>query len=504
MTLEADLLVCDESIRVILDAIPDPVLIVDANGLIVDANRKAEELFGSSPGKLVHTRARDCLRSANEEGTELTIETLLQPRPSQPLPFFLQQPDGRPGRCDVRVSPFPGSPPAHWIIILQESANRHVFDARVREGVKMESVKALARHMANNFNNALAGVSGHLETGTQLAATDPQAALQDFTAARRELNRAARVVRALQRVAEPTLGRRQSTDPRSIVEACVAVVRPEFPDSIIIDRVYHHGDRYINADRQQLVDILVNIAHNAREAMPQGGKLSFRTSVMTTGTGPGDPVAPEPTEREFVTIDVADTGCGIAPDDLPRIFEPFFSTKHHDDAGLGLAGVHEVLLQHEGGINVETAQGVGSKFHIFIPREAKPRASKTPSGERGGGTILVVDDELSVRRILKKALEQRGYQVLEAADGDEGLALYDAHAKDVNLVLLDILMPRMSGWDVLQALKARPKPPRVILQSGYTSTEARGSDITAEAFLRKPYELTELLDTVREVLSGHA
>jgi two-component system, cell cycle sensor histidine kinase and response regulator CckA len=501
MTLEADLLVCDESIRVILDAFPDAVLVVDSNGLIVDANRRAEELMGVGSGKLVHTRARDHLRSAGEERTALTIETLLQPRPSQPLPFFLQQHDGqRP--CDVRVSPFPGSPPAHWIVMVQETTERQALEARVRERVKMESVKALAKHMANNFNNALAGVSGHLENGTDLLGPNPDAALHDLVAARRELDRAARVVRALQRVAEPSLGQRRSTDPRRVVEECIAAVRPEFPDSIVIDTLYDHGTGSINADRPQLVDVLVSMAHNARDAMPDGGTLSFRTSVMTAG--PNDPVPPELMGREFVTIEIADTGSGIAPDDLPRIFEPFYSTKHHDAAGLGLAGVYEVLLQHEGGITVETAPGVGSKFHIFIPHQTMPRSANRPLSTQQGGTILVVDDELSVRRILKKALEQSGYRVLEATDGDEGLALYDANASEVNLVLLDILMPRMSGWDVLQALKARPEPPRVILQSGYTTTESRGSDLHAEAFLRKPYELTELLDTVREVLNGHA
>jgi CheY-like chemotaxis protein len=209
-----------------------------------------------------------------------------------------------------------------------------------------------------------------------------------------------------------------------------------------------------------------------------------------------------------VRIEVRDTGNGIPADILPRIFEPFFTTKEAGrGSGLGLATSYAVLQQHEGGITVESAPGVGSAFHIYLPRTrdtaigAVPTVSLEPG--TGSGTILLVDDEAAVRRPLRQALGLCGYSVIEARDGLEALRIHAQPDNRIDLVILDVKMPGMSGWDVLSELKRRDPELPVILTSGYTKEDSTppADGPPPDAFLPKPYDLADLTSQVRRFLS---
>jgi CheY-like chemotaxis protein len=229
------------------------------------------------------------------------------------------------------------------------------------------------------------------------------------------------------------------------------------------------------------------------------------TARIAGGWGAGAPEALA--GREFLRIEVKDTGAGIPAEVLPRIFEPFFTTKEAGrGSGLGLATAYAVLRQHEGGITVESVVGAGSTFQIYLPRSLEPQAPIAPAlalePGSGSGTILLVDDEPAVRRPLRQALGICGYVVLEAGDGLEALRIHGQRDTAVDLVVLDVKMPGMSGWDVLAELKRRAPALPVILTSGYTREDSTPPVAAAvpDGYLPKPYDLAELTAQVRQLL----
>ncbi len=250
----------------------------------------------------------------------------------------------------------------------------------------------------------------------------------------------------------------------------------------------------------------MSLGANAVEAMPAGGVLTLATARVAAGAwGSAGPAVTD--GREFVRIEVRDTGVGIPADLLPRIFEPFFTTKEAGrGSGLGLATAYAVLRQHEAGITVESAEGTGSIFQLFLPRTldglpvAPPPLSLQPGG--ASGSILVVDDEASVRRPLHQALVLCGFSVREARDGLEALRQHGEPGTHVDLVILDVKMPGMSGWDVLTELKRRDPRLPVILTSGYTQEDSQppAHAPAPDAFLPKPYDLAELMAQVHQLL----
>ncbi len=488
----------EASTRAILEALPDATLLVDDHGITVDCNAKAIEVLNEPASEIIGCSPQDFVHIGN--GRDVAVAKLIHANPNRPIPCRVPRNAGR--RYEVRVAQLAVSiVPLHWLVMLHDVTDREFHEARLRESLKMEAVRSLAGHVANNFNNALAAISGYLETSSDHITSDPHGATIEIQSARREVRRAARLVRQLQRVSEPTPGKRRPVNLRTLVDDCVIAARAECPDSISFTTSYHHEDAIVLIDQQQIGDVLASFIQNARDAMPDGGTISFDTSIVTAAAN--DPVPLERSGTEFVRITIKDDGRGMTAETLPRIFEPFFTTKPRQGAGLGLAGVYDALKSHEGGIAVESTPGVGTVFAVYLPRSHSSAPSRpVPAAQGGDETILVVDDELSVRRILRKALQHQGYRVLEASDGDEGLDVYDEHRGDVNLVILDIMMPKMSGWDVYDALQERGNAPPVIIQTGYSSREREDIGRVAEGFLRKPYDLTELVTTVREILDG--
>jgi two-component system cell cycle sensor histidine kinase/response regulator CckA len=370
----------------------------------------------------------------------------------------------------------------------------------------MAAVATLASGIANDFNNALAAISGSIEAARLRIVSQDRVPPRELLDAKEATRGAARLVRRLLNFARPSPGIRRPVDPGQLLEEAAQVLRRDLdPRVTLVIRTDHSGWR-IQADVEQLTDLLVSLGHNAIEAMPVGGVLTLATARITGGGwGPGAPATVA--GREFVRIEVRDTGAGIPADIMPRIFEPFFTTKEAGrGSGLGLATAYAVLQHHEGGITVESAPGVGSTFQIYLPRTdeaftpASPRLLLDPG--TGTGTILLVDDESAVRRPLRQALGLCGYSVIEACDGLEALRMHSRPETSADLVILDVKMPGMSGWDVLAELKRRDPSLPVILTSGYTQEDSTPpADAAApDAYLPKPYDLAELTAQVRRLL----
>ncbi len=262
----------------------------------------------------------------------------------------------------------------------------------------------------------------------------------------------------------------------------------------------------MKADPTQIGQVILNLVANARDAMPQGGKLVVstsnaevdeRSSASHPGLKPG----------RYAVLAVGDTGCGMSEDELAHAFEPFFTTKAvGKGTGLGLASVYGVVKQSGGHVEVSSQVGVGTTFRVFLPLVEEPKAEKSSPEQRGmpkgHETILLVEDEDSVRRMTQITLQQCGYTVLQASDGLEALRVAESHQGTIHLLITDMVMPQLSGRVLAERLAPARPAMRVLLMSGYSEemTLQHGAASASVEFLRKPFTLAALTSTVREVL----
>jgi CheY-like chemotaxis protein len=257
--------------------------------------------------------------------------------------------------------------------------------------------------------------------------------------------------------------------------------------------------------------VMLNLALNARDAMPSGGRILFRTSIVerrerVTRAGETTPAG------QYVCVCVEDTGCGIAENDLDRIFEPFFTTKEHGrGTGMGLAMVYGIVRNHSGFIEVDSDEGRGSAFKVFLPcdSEAKPEQKPVPTRAlpRGSGRVLVVDDEEVVRNVAARMLRNLGYSVETASCGVEAIETYSADGREFDLVILDMIMPEMGGWDCFRDLRRLNPDVRAVLSTGHgmDGMAQRILDEGMLGFVQKPYRASDLARVVASVLGpgGH-
>jgi CheY-like chemotaxis protein len=259
------------------------------------------------------------------------------------------------------------------------------------------------------------------------------------------------------------------------------------------------------ADESQLEQVVVNLAVNAREAMPQGGVLRVETATIVVSPDPAEPV---PAGR-YTTLTISDTGVGMTTEQLERLFEPFYSTKGEAGLGLGLATAHGIVHQSGGHITVWSEHGRGANFRIWLPASAArelPHAvgREEPATAAGTGTVLLVEDEPAVRAVVAEMLAGSGYSVMAAADGAEALRLSSAHDGEIHLLVTDVVMPGMSGQEVARRIgEARPQT-RTLFVSGYNEDAIQQHGVLAPgtAFLEKPFSASDLARKAREVLDG--
>ena len=387
---------------------------------------------------------------------------------------------------------------------------RGTLQAQLAQTQRMESVGRLAGGVAHDFNNLLTVINGYASfLLEQLAAGDP---LRDYAL---EIGKAGEHAASLtaQLLA---FGRKQAIKPRAIdLNGVVAdtermLQRLIGEDIELVTRLAPHLG-LVMADPEQVHQVVMNLAINARDAMPDGGKLELATAEVEVDEAAAA-AHPDAAPGRFVQLTVTDTGTGMTEEVRRNIFEPFFTTKEQGQGtGLGLAMVYGIVRQSEGWIEVQSEFGRGSAFRIYLPRveaglaeeEAKPAVAKVSHGDE---TVLIVEDQEAVRRLARMILLAHGYRVLQAADGAEAHAAVRAHAAGIDLLLTDVAMPGIDGRRLAEQLRIlRPRLP-VILMSGYAEdvTARRGSLASGVAYIRKPFHPEELAAKVREMLdSGH-
>ena len=386
-------------------------------------------------------------------------------------------------------------------ISAQQQMEKAVYDSRMTQ-----AIGALANGIAHDFNNILTAVISQIDLvlyGPELAAGSRQHLIYAQTSARR----GAELVGKLQAFSRQSPPRLELVNLSDLVDQAVFMLRHSIPPLIKIVPPADSPPCRVRADTNQIVQVLLNIGINARDAMPKGGTLTLSLGTVEIPVG----AAPPRKEGSFACIRVRDTGHGMPPDVVARIFEPYFSTKDLSRGpGLGLSIASSVIAEHSGWIEVESSAGAGACFSIYLPRSDAPLPTAGPGTTPGKKAearerVLVVDDEELVRMVIKAVLTYRGYQVFEASDGEDAVLKYQQAQPAFDLVLMDLHMPRLNGYDALLRIRQlNPKLKAILLSGGSQDPASLGGDIEGVAYLQKPFDNQELANVVRKLLDGKA
>jgi PAS domain S-box-containing protein len=396
-----------------------------------------------------------------------------------------------------------------WYGFLQDITPRKQLEAQFRQAQKMEAIGLLAGGVAHDFNNILAAIMMQAEL-CDLYDDLPQEVRTGLHQITTAAKRAAALTSQLL-----LFSRRQVMQPRSLdlnetVNGLAKMLQRIIGEDVRLHLHLHPTPLIAQADPGMLDQVLLNLAVNARDAMPKGGRLTIETYPQRLD--PADPRLPsDSTPGNYAVLQVTDAGCGIPPEIMPRIFDPFFTTKEPGKGtGLGLATVFGIVKQHHGFIQVDSEPGRGTQFRIFVPAStpAQPPLSSpaAPPRPRGGTeTILLVEDDAALRTVTRITLERHGYRVIEAASGVEALPIAENHQGQLQLLLTDLVMPGgLSGHDLSRKLLPDHPGLKVIYISGY-SPDIAGRELDLrpdEAFIQKPCAPDQLLGKIRHVLDS--
>jgi signal transduction histidine kinase/ActR/RegA family two-component response regulator len=374
---------------------------------------------------------------------------------------------------------------------------------------KMEAIGRLAGGISHDFNNLLTVISGYADLLADSLAADP-AALADLGEIRGAIKRAAALTGRLLAFSRKQLLRPEVFDLNDVVAASEKLLRPLIGEDIELVLALAPSPGSIRADPFQVEQVIVNLAVNARDAMPSGGRLSLETAAVELA--PGDPaIGSDLGPGSWVVLTVRDTGHGMSDEVKDHLFEPFFTTKENGKGtGLGLSTVYGIVSQTGGAIRVESVPGQGTTFTIYLPRVSgsavlAPRSESAPRRRAGAGTVLVVEDEQTVRDLAVRILTDAGYQVLGVASPQEAIRITEETAGPLDLLLTDVVMPGgINGVDLANRLSVTRPRLEVLYMSGYTEEAAIrfGVPQGAARFLAKPFLPDDLLAKIADLLEA--
>ena len=512
----------EKRFRALFNAAPVGIALTDTDGMITDSNRALEQLTGQSRKALLDTP----LDSLVSEADSAAFAGLLGPvlagqRSSAQLDIRLVgQGDGEGRQVSVYAGPLQNPDAVEdaevdgTVVHIIDTSEQKSLEAQFAQAQKMQAMGQLAGGVAHDFNNLLTAMIGFCDLLLQRhAAGDPS--FGDIMQIKQNANRAANLVRQLL-----AFSRKQPLQAKdlSVTDALTEMshLLTRLMGETIELKLIHGRDLVaVRVDPGQFDQVIINLAVNARDAMPGGGTLTITTEAVTIDT-PIDLGAEQAPAGEYVKISVQDTGNGIAPEHLARIFEPFFSTKHETPGagtGLGLSTVYGIVRQTGGFILVESKPGEGAHFNIHLPRvqaeaavvEHEQAVEPPPPAEQDaapdGTTVLLVEDEDAVRVFAARALKNKGYTILEARTGEQALDIM-RDAPDVDLMITDMMMPGMDGATLASLIRVERPEIKVLLISGYSEEVARGEvlDTPDIHFLPKPFSLGQLASRVSEVM----
>ncbi len=388
--------------------------------------------------------------------------------------------------------------------VLEDLTAQRETEELLRVAQRMEAVGRLAGGVAHDFNNILTVILSY--TDFVMAELGSDALRNDLAEVERAARRAEALTRQLLAFSRRQVLRPEAVSLASLVDGVSKMLRRLIGEDIDL-RVIACDELYdVLADRGQMEQVIVNLVINARDAMPDGGRVEVRTSNVDLDDARA--AALQVSAGPYVELAIADTGHGMDAATRARVFEPFFSTKPvGKGTGLGLAMVYGLVRQSGGAVTVESEPGEGATFRVFLPRQEPAAISSAhPSSmpaQRGSEMLLVVEDESALRNAARRMLRSAGYEVVTAADAAEALRVFDANASKIKLVITDVVMPGMNGKELASHIVARSPATRVLFTSGYTDETIAHHGVLGPNFLPKPYERNVLCSAVRRMLDAN-
>ncbi len=503
----------EERYRAIVSTTPNVAIEgFDRQGRVLFWNGAAERLFGWSEqeaiGRTLDELILDPASAAEFMAALRAIEETREPL--GPAEWRFRAKDGREGVVVATIFAIPAHGGGTEFICMDvDVTDRKVLERQLLQAQKLESVGRLAGGIAHDFNNLLTAILGYAELAAGAVEGDARA-----TGWVAEIRSAAERAGALTRQLL-TFARRQVIEPEvvdvnELTSDLERMLRRVIGEDIQLVTELEARAPTVRADAGQLEQVLLNLAVNARDAMPDGGRLTIRTRDVVLGEGdlatrPG--LVPGP----YVAIEAIDTGVGMSEEVLAHLFEPFFTTKElGKGTGLGLATCYGIVTQCGGRIEADSEPGRGATFRILLPCENASSGLGTAGGpptsarpaEPAGEVVLIAEDEVRVRDIMAQTLRSEGYRVLLAEDGEAALRLAREHAGEIALVVTDVVMPRLSGPDLVERLRAHRPALRVLYASGYAADRVPALAGPDTAFLQKPFTPAELARRVRSLLGS--
>ena len=394
-----------------------------------------------------------------------------------------------------------------WEILARQETERErkSLEEQFHQAQKMESIGQLAGGVAHDFNNILQAIVGY--GGLLLERLPESDKTHDFAEQIvQSAERAAALTRQLLAFSRRQILEMEDLDLNEVVHGLTKMIRRIIGEDVEIKVMEGRPLGIVHADRGQMEQVLLNLCVNARDAMPEGGILTIETENVAMNSEYGETHA-WATPGRYVLLSVTDTGCGMDAQTQARIFEPFFTTKEvGKGTGLGLATVYGIVRQHQGMIQVYSEVGKGTLFKVYLPScehaASTVETNFVPRSKGGAETILVAEDDETLRKLAARILESAGYTVLLATDGSEALDVFEKHAVKIDLVVLDVVMPKMGGKAVYDALRRQHPRLRFLFSSGYSTSAIHTGFVLKEGIelIQKPYAPDALLRKVREVL----
>jgi two-component system, cell cycle sensor histidine kinase and response regulator CckA len=396
----------------------------------------------------------------------------------------------------------------NYVGVKRDITSELSLQSQLSQAQKLESIGTLASGISHDFNNILGIIMGHTSLLERLR-EDSHMHMESVSAILKAAQRGAALVKQLMLFARKTEPLLESVTVDDIIGEISKLLKETFPKTIVISTSLQRDVPAIVADSSQIHQVLLNLLVNARDAMPNGGTVSITT--MTVG---GESVRrrfPKAAAQQYVKVEVADTGTGMDESTRQRIFEPFYTTKGPGKGtGLGLAVVFGILEHHNGFIDVRSVLGEGTSFAVYLPipelaMGETPKAKKSLEEMPGGTeTILLIEDEEVLRKLAQDILVRKGYTVLTAEDGLQGVELYRKHQKEIAVVLSDIGLPLMDGHDVFRNIRRINPKIKVVFASGFFDPETKSEMFKAglKSFIQKPYLEGEVLQKIREAIDS--
>ncbi|MGA2114446.1 MAG: PAS domain S-box protein [Bryobacteraceae bacterium] len=507
--MESTVQVSERLLRALLESVSQAILGTDPQGEIVLVNKRAQEMFGYTREELLGASIELLLPETRRAAHKLERTAYFDHPHTRPMGIGMdlagRRKDGSEFPVEVSLSFIESPEGLFGIAFVTDISQRKTLEQQLMHAQKMEAVGRLAGGVAHDFNNMLTVISGY--NRMILDDLPPSSELRGYIEETlKAADRAASITSQLLAFSRRQVMQPAVVDVNHVITHAEKMLRRLIGEDIELDLSLADGLDPIRADPNHLEQAIVNLAVNARDAMPAGGRLRIHTTAVTLDED-FTRIHPALSPGSFLLIDVSDTGEGMDGATVAHIFEPFFTTKERGKGtGLGLATVYGMVRQAGGDVQVTSQPGNGSTFHLYFPTVMEPATETPPQPSPAPGpgfeTVLVVEDEAAVREFTAKVLRQLGYRVLTASGGDEAIRTSDAHSAEIAALVTDVIMPGMSGRQVADELLRRRPGIKVLFLSGYTGDMIAEHNVheTGVDFLAKPFRLEDLAIRLREIL----